>query len=128
MGRAGAPARASRRSPCPARRFERARRQPRPAALLPRRPAPRLQQDIANRQRGTLEVDLDDLEGFSKDPELVEHVERNTQQYLQLLAEAADNIMPPPTDDNLPEDVFDVLLDQVGAGAADRGGWAARSG
>ncbi|EFN55074.1 hypothetical protein CHLNCDRAFT_52849 [Chlorella variabilis] len=69
-------------------------------------------QDIANRQRSTLDVDLDDLDGFSKDPELVEHVEGNTQQYLRLLAEAADNIMPAPTDDNLPEDVFDVLLDQ----------------
>lgn len=62
-----------------------------------------------------LEVDLDDLEGFSKEPELVEHLERNTQQYLTLLAEAADNIMPQPTEDDLPEDVFDVLLDQVRA-------------
>jgi hypothetical protein len=77
-----------------------------------------LQQEISNRQRCTLDIDLDDLEGFSKDVELVEHLERNTQQYLALLAEAADNILPPPTEDNLPEDVFDVLLDQVqGLGA-----------
>ena len=76
--------------------------------------APLLQQDIANRQRNTLEVGLDDVEGFSKDVELVERLEANTQQYLTLLAEAADNIMPAPTDSDLPEDVFDVLLDQVG--------------
>lgn len=60
-------------------------------------------------------MELDDLEEYSKDGgELVAHVERNTQQYLALLAEAADNIMPQPSEDNLPEDVFDVLLDQVG--------------
>jgi DNA replicative helicase MCM subunit Mcm2 (Cdc46/Mcm family) len=81
-----------------------------------------LQQDIANRQRSTLEVDLDDLDGFSKDPELVEHLEHNTQQYLVLLAEAADNIMPSATDENLPEDVFDVLLDQVSRRSSSPGG------
>lgn len=76
------------------------------------RPSPS-QQDIANRRRTTLEVSLDDLEQYSKDPELVTRVERNTQQYLTLLAEGADNRMPAPSEDDLPEDVFDVLLDQV---------------
>lgn len=89
-------------------------------------PASRPQQDIANRQRTTLEVDLDDLEGYSKEPELVEHLERNTQQYLTLLAEAADNIMPPPSEHDLPEDVFDVLLDQVGPGRGHSSRLAAR--
>ncbi|KAL4437489.1 hypothetical protein ABPG77_003470 [Micractinium sp. CCAP 211/92] len=69
-------------------------------------------QHIANRRRTTLEVSLDDLEQYSKDPELVTRLERNTQQYLTLLAEAADNRMPAPCEDDLPEDVFDVLLDQ----------------
>lgn len=59
-------------------------------------------------------MSLDDLEQYSKDPELVTRLERNTQQYLTLLAEAADNRMPAPCEDDLPEDVFDVLLDQVG--------------
>ena len=58
---------------------------------------------------------MDDLEAYSKDEELVARVERNTQQYLQLCAEAADRNMPPPTLPDLPEDVFDVLLEQVGA-------------
>lgn len=71
------------------------------------------QQEVANRQCSTLDIDLDDLEEFSKEAELVDRLERNTQQYLTLLAEAADNILPQPTDDNLREDVFDVLLDQV---------------
>ena len=103
------------------RQFKCRRRRPCPPAGAPAPPRPRPprclrpQQDIANRQRATLEVELDDLEGYSKDAELVAHVERNTQQYLALLAEAADNIMPQPTEDNLPEDVFDVLQDQVGA-------------
>lgn len=87
----------------------------------------RLQQEIANRRRATLEVELDDLEGYSKDAELVSHVERNTQQYLSLLAEAADNIMPQPTEENLPEDVFDVMLDQVGSwGGRAAGSWLGR--
>lgn len=73
-----------------------------------------MQQEIANRRRTTLEVSLDDLEEYSKDPELVTRLERNTQQYLTLLAEGADNRMPAPCEDDLPEDVFDVLLDQVG--------------
>ena len=99
----------------------RARPPPRPAlpcsacTLAPALPC-RAQQEIANRRRTMLEVELDDLEGYSKDAELVSHLERNTQQYLSLLAEAADNIMPQPTEENLPEDVFDVMLDQVGQG------------
>ena len=95
----------------------------RPFKCGPSPAAPLLQQDIANRQRNTLEVGLDDVEGFSKDVELVERLEANTQQYLTLLAEAADNIMPAPTDSDLPEDVFDVLLDQVG-GVGGLGGGA----
>ncbi len=93
---------------------------PRPPSLASSRPLPHHalspppQQHIANRRRTTLEVSLDDLEQYSKDPELVTRLERNTQQYLTLLAEAADNRMPAPCEDDLPEDVFDVLLDQVG--------------
>lgn len=78
-----------------------------------------LQQEIANRKRSTLEVELDDLEAFAESSAaLVTHIERNTQQYLQLVAEAADPLMPQPNEPDLGEDVFDVLLDQVGGRAA----------
>ena len=43
-------------------------------------------------------------------------IERNTLQYLTLFADAADQAMPAPTvpADELPEDVYDVLVEQVG--------------
>ena len=95
------------------------------AAPLPPSPP---QQAIANRRLNTLEVDLDDLESFYKHEQeaLLRSVETNTSQYLALLAEAADKIMPPPTEDDLPEDVFDVIMEQarsrrgrgIGRGAA----------
>eukprot|EP00887_Chlorella_sp_A99_P007647 scaffold20.g7647.t1 len=72
----------------------------------------RMLQEIANRKRTALEVELDDLETFAPGGDLVEHIERNTAQYLALIAEAADAKMPEPTDPDLVEDVFDVLLDQ----------------
>lgn len=66
-----------------------------------------------NRERATLEVDLDDVASYVKDGDLVHRMETNTQQYLSLLASAADEAMPAPTRSDLPDDIFDILLDQV---------------
>jgi hypothetical protein len=57
---------------------------------------------------------------FSKDKELVSRIEQNTQMYLSLFADAADMSMPRPTlpADEMAEDVYDVLVDQVGASPA----------
>ena len=70
------------------------------------------QQDIANRRRDTLEIELDDLEAFGGSKELMGGIENNTYQYLSVIADAADAIMPSPTDSNLPEDVFDIMMEQ----------------
>lgn len=72
-------------------------------------------QEIANRQRHTLEINLSDLEAcFDNDPAFVENVETNTYRYLKVFAEAADDIMPSPTisPDDMPSDVFDVFCQQ----------------
>ncbi|KAL6779626.1 MCM7 [Auxenochlorella protothecoides x Auxenochlorella symbiontica] len=69
-------------------------------------------QAIVNRERATLEVDLDDVASYVKDGDLVHRMETNTQQYLSLLASAADEAMPAPTRSDLPDDIFDILLDQ----------------
>ena len=55
---------------------------------------------------------------FSKDKELAARIESNTAMYLGLIADAADGVMPPPTlpPEELPEDVYDVLLEQVRCG------------
>jgi DNA replication licensing factor MCM7 len=70
-----------------------------------------LQTDIANRKRDNLEIALDDLEEFAE-PELLKNIENNTFQYLSLIAEAADAVMPAPADENVSEDVFDIMMDQ----------------
>lgn len=46
---------------------------------------------------------------------MVQRVEQNTHMYLGLFADAADARMPPPSipADMLPEDVYDVLIEQV---------------
>lgn len=70
------------------------------------------QEEISNRQRETLTIDLDDLESFTDEPDLIQNIESNTYQYLSLLAEAADAVMPAPTIPSIPEDVFDIMMDQ----------------
>jgi hypothetical protein len=47
------------------------------------------------------------------DGELLNAVRGNTRRYLMLFAEAADDVMPPPTELNEEDDVFDVLMRQV---------------
>lgn len=70
-----------------------------------------LQQDIANRRRDTLDIALDDLQSFTTLPDLITHIETNTFEYLRLISEAADAVMPAPTDTDLPEDVFDIMME-----------------
>lgn len=70
-----------------------------------------VQQDISNRRRDTLEFDLDDLAGFTMEEGLLERMETNTYQYLHLIGDAADAVMPAPSEADLPEDVFDIMMD-----------------
>ena len=69
-------------------------------------------QAIANRRSESLVVHLDDLENYTDVPELVTNIESNTFQYLSLIADAADAVMPAATDVELSEDVFDIMMEQ----------------
>lgn len=71
-----------------------------------------MQQEIANRKKTTLAVHLDDLDDYTAEHELVHHIERNTYQYLSLIADAADAVMPAPNDMEISEDVFDIMMEQ----------------
>mmetsp|Transcript_25472 Transcript_25472/g.55379 ORF Transcript_25472/g.55379 Transcript_25472/m.55379 type:complete len:729 (+) Transcript_25472:157-2343(+) len=73
-------------------------------------------QDISNRQRRTLEIDMDDVATFSESPEsngalrdFCTNIETNTKRYIKLFAAAADQVMPLPTGNYAEPDVFDVL-------------------
>ena len=70
-----------------------------------------MQQEISNRKRDALEIYLDDLETFTEVKGLVSSIETNTNQYLSIIAEAADAVMPTPTEQNLAEDVFDIMME-----------------
>lgn len=70
------------------------------------------QREIANRRRDRLEIELDDLDEYTDDGKVVQNIESNTNQYISIIAEAADDVMPPPSEE-LPvsEDVFDIMME-----------------
>ena len=58
---------------------------------------------------------LDTVSGDQRDglDEFLHNIETNTRQYIKLFAEAADIAMPAPNRNDISNDVFDVLLEQV---------------
>jgi len=68
--------------------------------------------EVANRQRITIEIELDDLKKYDKNNDVLSHIERNTLRYINLLSKAIDNVMP-QRDPNAPvqEDSIDVLAE-----------------
>jgi DNA replication licensing factor MCM7 len=61
-------------------------------------------QDVANRVRSDILIDLNDLEAYEKaaidedtNYRLVESIERNAHHYLEILSRAVDKCLPPPT-------------------------------
>ena len=61
-------------------------------------------QDIANRMRDEIQIDLNDVEAYEKatsDDEhnyrLVESIERNALHYIEIISRAVDKCLPPPT-------------------------------
>jgi DNA replicative helicase MCM subunit Mcm2 (Cdc46/Mcm family) len=64
-------------------------------------------QGVANREKTTVEVYLDDVESFS-DSTFVENIHENTKRYEKIFSEAADKIMPESNVEVLEEDVYDV--------------------
>ncbi|KAI8936040.1 hypothetical protein NX059_007541 [Plenodomus lindquistii] len=77
-------------------------------------------QDIADRVRDEIQIDLNDIEAYEKattDEEhnfkLVDSIERNAQHYLEILSRAVDKCLPAPTRDlSFKDDVLDVIMTQ----------------
>ncbi|RAL03404.1 DNA replication licensing factor MCM7 [Aspergillus ibericus CBS 121593] len=79
-----------------------------------------LLQEVADRERTNILIELDDLatyeKGLSDDDEdlrLVESVQKNTYHYIDLFSRAADDLMPKESKDiTFKDDVLDVIMSQ----------------
>lgn len=70
-----------------------------------------LLQEIANRRKNTLAIELDDLiEWSTTGAELAEKIEQNTLRYLEIFYDTIDELIPMSSCPNL--DVIDILLQQ----------------
>eukprot|EP00743_Colponemidia_sp_Colp-15_P002899 GILK01003138.1.p1 GENE.GILK01003138.1~~GILK01003138.1.p1 ORF type:complete len:762 (+),score=171.51 GILK01003138.1:72-2288(+) len=69
-------------------------------------------QQIADRTRTTMEVELDDVLDYEQDEEFVKNIQQNTPRYITLFSKAADEVLPPTTNDipSHQQDVFDVMF------------------
>ena len=65
--------------------------------------------DVANRKVKSVDIELDDI--FASLGEDMAHAVRsNTIRYKRIIADAIDEVMPAPTETDLPSDVHDVLF------------------
>lgn len=70
-------------------------------------------QEIANRERKLLPIEVDDINAYSRDDDFIENIEQNTLRYTQHFEEAVDNLLPNPNTMGDPrQDVFDILRSQ----------------
>ncbi|KAK1935722.1 DNA replication licensing factor mcm7 [Phytophthora citrophthora] len=71
----------------------------------------RMMQEVANRERTSIPISLDDMQIFEKeDINFVSRIVRNARRYISLFADAVDENLPPPTRDiSDSQDVLDVL-------------------
>ena len=76
-------------------------------------------QEVADRDRQNVLIDLDDLKEFEASLgddstlKLVESVTNNTKHYVDLFSEAVDKIMPKPSKEiSFKDDVLDVIMSQ----------------
>ncbi|KAG1712806.1 hypothetical protein DVH05_000541 [Phytophthora capsici] len=71
----------------------------------------RMLQEVANRERTSIPISLDDVQIFEKDDaNFVSRIVRNARRYISLFADAVDENLPPPTRDiSDSQDVLDVL-------------------
>jgi DNA replication licensing factor MCM7 len=72
---------------------------------------PQQLQDIANRRRKVLEINLDDVLGLKNDLEFIDNIKRNTQRYITFFEEIAEKLLPEKTIQT-ESDVFDILKRQ----------------
>ncbi|KAN0076630.1 MCM2/3/5 family domain containing protein [Elaphomyces granulatus] len=76
-------------------------------------------QDVADRKRTNILVELDDLDTFEKllpddtDLKLVESIEKNTKHYIEIFSKAVDGEMPKETREiSFKDDVLDIIMSQ----------------
>ncbi|TMW59668.1 hypothetical protein Poli38472_004737 [Pythium oligandrum] len=70
----------------------------------------RMLQEVANRERTSIPISLDDVQIFENDDSFVRRITRNTRRYIALFSEAIDENLPSPTRDvSDSQDVLDVL-------------------
>uniref|UniRef100_A0AAV1T5Z5 DNA replication licensing factor MCM7 n=1 Tax=Peronospora matthiolae TaxID=2874970 RepID=A0AAV1T5Z5_9STRA len=71
----------------------------------------RMMQEVANRERTSIAISLDDMQIFEKDDAtFVTRIVRNARRYISLFSDAVDENLPPPTRDISDfQDVLDVL-------------------
>ncbi|KAJ9292479.1 hypothetical protein DTO271G3_8751 [Paecilomyces variotii] len=76
-------------------------------------------QEVADRERNHILIELDDLEAFEKtlpddaNLKLVETVQRNTKHYVDIFSQAVDQVMPKETKEmTFKDDVLDVIMSQ----------------
>ncbi|KAF8428118.1 MCM2/3/5 family-domain-containing protein [Tirmania nivea] len=74
-------------------------------------------QEIANRQRDSITIELDDLDAYERqldEPlDLVKSISQNAYHYTEIVSRAIDRTLPPETvDTSSTDDVIDVILTQ----------------
>ncbi|KAL2872435.1 DNA replication licensing factor MCM7 [Aspergillus lucknowensis] len=76
-------------------------------------------QDVADRERPDILIELDDLVSYEKslpeevDLKLVQSVERNTKRYIEVVSQAVDAIMPKESKEiTFKDDVLEMILSQ----------------
>ncbi|KAH8154389.1 uncharacterized protein LAJ45_00916 [Morchella importuna] len=97
----------------------RAGRRPRAAVQEPKLKYMIQLQEIANRERDSITIELNDLkefeEGFAADEplNLVSSINKNCAHYIEIFSRAIDKVLPPETLENTyNDDVLDVILTQ----------------
>ncbi|KAM3453736.1 hypothetical protein MY3296_003579 [Beauveria thailandica] len=74
-----------------------------------------IMQKLANRMQEEIVIDLDDLAAWENETgeglKLVDSIELNTKHYVDVMSQAVDKVMPPPSSDvSFKDDVLDVLM------------------
>eukprot|EP00485_Elphidium_margaritaceum_P009844 CAMPEP_0202685544 /NCGR_PEP_ID=MMETSP1385-20130828/1337_1 /ASSEMBLY_ACC=CAM_ASM_000861 /TAXON_ID=933848 /ORGANISM="Elphidium margaritaceum" /LENGTH=722 /DNA_ID=CAMNT_0049339921 /DNA_START=95 /DNA_END=2260 /DNA_ORIENTATION=+ len=69
-------------------------------------------QEVANRERLTVDIELDDFAKYDKNEEVIHDIERNSLRYVAVFSDAIDAVIP-SADPNtrVEEDTIDVLAD-----------------
>ena len=75
-------------------------------------PYARQLQEIANRERKLLEIELDEVLDHKQDEEFVNNIKRNSKRYVKLFETAAESLLPTASTPVRSADVFDILVQQ----------------